>query len=140
MAVVVGILNEHFMRADRVHLVVYAIATAAGLALNVVKRFGMHYGARRPGSAGIVRGFGDLLKACKVGTKTTWCIEEMSGITWFVARHDPGTGDGVFAQFHSWSSRRKENTCENMSQPAIRAEISTRSMRNHKWEPQCALL
>src|SRR5215467_2525118 len=125
MAVMVGVLNEHFMGTDGVHLVINAVAAAAGLTLDVVKRLGMYYRARRPCRAGVVGRPGNFLKASGVGTETAGRIGALSGVTGLVARHDPGTGDGVLAEFHSRSSRRKENTGENLSQPAFRLEIST---------------
>src|SRR5690242_1835927 len=125
MAFVVGILDEHFVRADGVHLVIDAVAAAAGFALDVVKRLGMYYRARRPCRAGVVGRPGNFLKASGVGTETAGRIGSLARVTGLVARHDPGTGDGILTEFHSRSSRKKENTGQNLSQPAIRAEIST---------------
>ena len=51
LAVVPGIFDQHFMSAHRTHAVVNAVAAAAGLAFNVVKRRGMHHRARRPARA-----------------------------------------------------------------------------------------
>src|SRR5215472_10046246 len=107
MALMVGILNQHFMRANGAHLVIDAVATAAGLSFNMVKRLGMDYGARRPGSAGIIGGFGDLLKPHGVGTKTTGRINAWCTIAGFVSGHDPRSSDRILAQIHIWSSRRR---------------------------------
>src|ERR1700738_2050739 len=48
MTVVARILYQHFMRADGVHALVKAVAAAAGLSLNVVKRCGMNHGTSGP--------------------------------------------------------------------------------------------
>src|SRR5215472_10762797 len=133
MALMVGILNKHFMRANCVHLVIDAVATAAGLSLNMVKRLGMDYGARRPGSAGIIGGFGDLLKPYGVGTKTTGRIHAWCAIARFVSGHDPRSSDRILAQFHIWSSRRRgEHWKDSQSTGILLRKFSSEAMRKRK--------
>ena len=62
MAVVVRIFDQHFVRADRVHAVVDAVAAAAGFSFNAVERLGMNHGTRRPGNAGRVGRFRNHLR------------------------------------------------------------------------------
>ena len=57
MAVVVGIFDQHFVRAHRVHAVVNSVAAAAGFAFNAVEGPGMNHGTSRPGNAGGVGRF-----------------------------------------------------------------------------------
>src|SRR5580658_3836226 len=48
MPVVPGIFHQNFMSADGTHAIIDAVATAVGLAFNVVQRRGMHHRARGP--------------------------------------------------------------------------------------------
>ena len=61
MAVVIGILDQHFVRAYRVHAVVNSVAAAAGFSLNAVEGPGMNHGPSRPGDAGAFGRFRDDL-------------------------------------------------------------------------------
>ena len=61
MTVVARIFDQHFMRANRVHAVVNAIASAVRFAFNMVKRAGMNDGTSRPGNAGRAGRSGDHL-------------------------------------------------------------------------------
>ena len=42
MVVMARVLDQHLVRSDGVHAVIEAIATASGLAFNVIERRGMH--------------------------------------------------------------------------------------------------
>jgi hypothetical protein len=44
MTVVIGIFDQHFVRAHRVHAVVNSVAAAAGFSLNAVQGPGMNHG------------------------------------------------------------------------------------------------
>ena len=65
-----GILDQDFMRADRVHAVVDAVAAAAGFAFDVVERRGMHDGARGPGNPGRWAGANHLRALLEIGAET----------------------------------------------------------------------
>src|ERR1700722_20386146 len=85
------------MRADRTHAVVDAIATAPGLAFNMVEREGMHHRPRRPPRRGWhrrndLRGFG------RIRTKTASPFRTRAA--GLISRHNPGASDGIFAEFH----------------------------------------
>src|SRR5271165_4227711 len=100
MAVVAGIFDQDFMRADRVHAVINAIAAAAGLAFDVVERLRMHHGARRPRCTGSVWSSGNHLQRLGVGTKRAGGLDARSRFAWVIARDDPGTRDGILSEFH----------------------------------------
>jgi len=48
VAIVTRVFDKNFMRSDSSHAVINAISAAAGLALDVIERCRMHYGARGP--------------------------------------------------------------------------------------------
>ena len=62
MPVVRGVLHQDFVRADRAHPVVNAVAAAGCLALDVIQRVGMNDRARRPRSPGSSGHAGDQLR------------------------------------------------------------------------------
>src|SRR5260370_37448534 len=72
MAVVARILHQHFMRADGMHPVVKPVTAATRLALNVVKRCGMHHGTSGPrSSAGVWHCCDDLRGRRRIRAKQT---------------------------------------------------------------------
>ena len=64
MPIVTRILKQHFMRADRSHAVVNALAPAGRLAFNPVERIGMYHRSRRPRIAVDASHAGYLLRRC----------------------------------------------------------------------------
>src|SRR5215469_17990076 len=68
--IVPRILDKHFMRSDRTHAVIKAVAAASRVAFDVVERPGMHEGTRRPGRTCGARRLGDDLQIFgRIGTE-----------------------------------------------------------------------
>src|ERR1700686_2166571 len=89
MRVVSRVFDQHFMRADRVHAVINAVAAAAGFALDAVKRRGVNDGTRGPWDAGGIGRFRDHLQRRR-GTiaKTADGLRTRSGFGRIIARDD----------------------------------------------------
>ncbi len=109
MAVVTRIFDQNFVRADRSHAVIEAVAAAGRLAFNVVERVRMDDRARRPCAAIHARQVGDHMSGLGRGAAKPAGFGPWSGLDDVVARDHPGTGDGIFAQFHG--SKENKRTC-----------------------------
>ncbi len=97
--VVARVLDQHFVSAHRLHLVIQAFAAACGVAFHVVDRVGMHHGAGRPRASGDRWARGDHLRRMRaVGAEVA--NSAVGGAWRLVAGDHPGTRDRVFAQFH----------------------------------------
>jgi hypothetical protein len=100
MPVVVRILNQHLMRAHRMHAVIDAIAAAARLAFNAIQRRRMHHRARRPWRSRIIRSRGDYLHRVR-GIAAKWAGPFGSRrIDRIVSGNNPRACDRIFAKFH----------------------------------------
>ncbi len=115
MAVVARIFDQHFVRADGVHAVVDAVAAAAGIAFDAVKRRGMHDRARRPRNSRRIGRLRDHLRRSRgIGTETAGNVSGAS-----VAGSSPVmTQERVMGSLRS-SMDRKENTAEKRRQLRI---------------------
>ena len=101
MAVVFRILDQHLMRAHRSHAVVQAIAAASGIALDTVKRGGMHDRTSRPRLALRSGQVGDELQRCRrIGAKAAKGFRARRAVLAVVPGNHPRTGDRIFAKFH----------------------------------------
>jgi hypothetical protein len=114
MPVVIRILDNYFVCADRVHAVVDAVPAASGLAFDVVERPGMNNRTTRPGGAGSIGSLRDFVQDGRAGAEGARRIGARSGIAGIISGNDPRAGDRVLAQFHR---KEKENTGEMRSQP-----------------------
>ena len=101
MAVMTRIFQQNFMRPHRSHAVVKTIATARRLALDVVERMRMDDGARRPGAAVHTGQVGDDLRCLSGRTAKPAGFGMRSGLDDIITGNHPGTGDGIFAEFHA---------------------------------------
>ena len=94
------ILNQHLMRAHRMHAVIDAIAAAARLAFNAIQRRRMHHRARRPWRSRIIRSRGDYLHRVR-GIAAKWAGPFGSRrIDRIVSGNNPRACDRIFAKFH----------------------------------------
>ncbi len=136
MPVVARVFDDHFMRADRVHAVIDAVAAAAGFAFDAIERHGMHDGARGPGNAGRVGRLRDHLRGRRsVGAETAGGLGTRS----VSAGSSPVmTQERVMGSLRS--SIGKENTGGEAESTAISAVISRPSMRNDAEGRRRALL
>src|SRR5260370_18826003 len=101
MAVVARILHQHFMGADGMHPVVKSVTAATRLALNVVKRCGMHHGTSGPrSSAGVWHCCYDLRGRRRIRAKQTSGFRTRRALGGIISRDDPGSSDGILAEFH----------------------------------------
>jgi hypothetical protein len=100
VGVVARIFEQHFMSADRSHAVVEAVAAARRLAFDVVQRMRMDDRARRPGAAIHARQVGDDLRRRGGRTAKPAGLGTGSGLDDIVTGNHPGTGNGIFAEFH----------------------------------------
>ncbi len=100
VAVVAWTLEQNFVSANRPHAVVEAVATAGWLAFNVVQRIRMHDRARRPRAAIHAGQVGDDLRRFGVRTAKLAGLGARSGLDDIVTGDHPGTGDGIFTEFH----------------------------------------
>src|ERR1017187_9040941 len=100
MAVVAGIFAENFVRADRSHAVVETVAAAGRLAFDMVERIGMDDGARRPCAAIRSGQVGNDLRGLGRDTAKPAGLGAWSGLDDIVTGDHPGTGDGIFSEFH----------------------------------------
>ena len=97
-----GIFDQHFVRADRRHAVVEAVAAARRVAFNVVER--SRDGPPRaptmaaPGAPEWWRSI--AAGAVKSGQKRQTEFGTRSGFGDVVSGDDPGAGDRIFAKFH----------------------------------------
>ena len=101
----IGILHEHFMRADGVHPIVESITAASGLAFDVIERPRVHNGTRRPCRSRSIGSLGDDVQT-GIGTERARRVGARSRIAGIVAGHDPRARDGIFAKFHVNRKRR----------------------------------
>src|ERR1019366_2580302 len=108
MAVVAGIFDQNFVSADRSHAIVEAVGAAGRLAFDVVERMRMDDRARRPCAA---------IHAGQVGDDMSWLggraakpagLGAWSRLDDLVTGDHPGTGDGIFTEFHG--VRRAKST------------------------------
>src|SRR5271157_408992 len=88
------------MRTHRSHAIVKTIAAARRLPFDVIKRVRMDDRTRRPGAAIHARQVGDHMRGlgswpAKPASFGTW-----SGLDDIITGNHPGTGDGIFAEFH----------------------------------------
>src|SRR6266446_1194757 len=109
MAVVAGIFQQNFVSAHRSHAVIESVAAARRLAFDVVQGLWMDQRARRPRAA---------IHAGQVGDDMGWVGGSTTKGAHFGARREfadvvagdhPGTGDGIFAQFHG--SKKNKIIC-----------------------------
>src|ERR1039458_2005060 len=115
MAVVAGIFDQNFVSADRSHAVVEAVGAAGSLAFDVVERMGVDDGARRPCAAIRTGQVGNDLGGLGGRTAKPAGLGAWSRLDDIVAGDHPGTGDGIFAEFHD----DKENKSAEPSQIRI---------------------
>src|SRR5258708_15677265 len=107
MAVVARILHQHFMRADGMHPVVKTVTAATRLALNVVKRCGMHHGTSGPRSSACVwHCCDDLRGRSRIRAKQTSGFRTWRALGGIISRDDPGSSDGILAEFHATGEHR----------------------------------
>src|SRR5208283_4955453 len=100
MAVVARVFHDDFVCANWLHSVVEAVARTTGIAINAIQRMRMDYGARRPRTA--VHGRrrrNHLQRLPRLRTKRTEVVRRGTTLG-LVAADDPGTRDGILAQFH----------------------------------------
>src|SRR3982074_3583693 len=101
MAVVARILHQDFVRTDGMHAVVQAVPAAAGLSLNVIKRFGMHYGTSGPRrSARVWHSCDDLRGRRRIRAKEASGFRTWRALGRIISGDDPGPGNGILAEFH----------------------------------------
>src|ERR1700676_1568312 len=100
MAIVAGIFQQKFVSAHRSPAVVESVAAAGRLAFDVIQGLRMDNRARRPRAAiHAGRGGDDIRSVGGRATKTAG-LGAWRGLADIVASDHPGTGDGIFAQFH----------------------------------------
>ena len=116
MPIVTRILKQHFMRADRSHAVVNALAPAGRLAFNPVERIGMYHRSRRPRITVDPSHAGYLLRRCAaVRAELASSFRARRLIGHIVAGNNPRPRNGIFPQLHAC----KENTVAQQSQHVI---------------------
>src|SRR5712671_4738709 len=107
MTVVARILHQYFMRADGMHPVVKTVTAATRLALNVVKRCGMHHCTGGPrSSAGVWHCCDDLRGRRRIRAKQTSGFRTWRALGGIISGDDPGSSDGILAEFHATGEHR----------------------------------
>src|SRR6266404_2817649 len=112
MAIVAGIFQQNFVSAHRSHAVVESVAAAGRLAFDVVQGLRMNDRAGRPCTAIHAGQISDDFGWLGGGTAKRAGLGAWRGLADIVASDHPGTGDGIFAQFHG----SKKNKMEGGSQ------------------------
>src|SRR6202163_3008838 len=100
MAIVAGIFQQNFVSAHRSHAVVESVAAAGRLAFDMVQGLRMDDRARRPRAAIHAGQGGDDIRSVGGRATKTAGLGAWRGLAHIVASDHPGTGDGIFAQFH----------------------------------------
>src|ERR1700722_14520627 len=101
LPVVTRIFQQNFVRANRSHTVVNAIAASRSFTFHPVKRGWMHDGTRRPRRTWCRRQTGDdLTRRRRISAEGTLGLRMWCGFGNIVAGNYPGTGNGIFAKLH----------------------------------------
>ena len=95
-----GIFDQHFVRADRGHAIVDAVAAASGLAFDAVKRPGMHDRARGPRSSRVYPETPRSPVALRLTHKNGRGHRGAASFCRIIARDDPRARNWIFPQFH----------------------------------------
>src|SRR6266446_7902881 len=109
MTVVAGIFQQNFVSAHRSHAVIESVAAAGRLAFDVVQGLWMDQRARRPRAAIHAGQVGDDMGWVGGGTTKGAHFGARREFADVVAGDHPGTGDGIFAQFHG--SKKNKIIC-----------------------------
>ncbi len=123
LAVMLGIFDQDFVRAQRRHAVVESLSAALGLALDVIDGGGVDHGAGRP-RACLWPGTAARLEICcsrsfDPGHRRHSAAGAGRGLRNVVAGQYPGAGEGIFAQFHMKSDEAERLSHEGRKGPVF---------------------